>query len=344
MNYRLDFQKREQGAALIMALIIIALVATISTTLMFRLRLDIHRTILVASAQKIEVSTSYTLAWAQLIYTHQIHPFFQKANSGGINDNSSVSEAGSSTSTSPNFPIEMPIYHSAQLSVQAHLVNAQSLFNLNNLRDPFNIYLFAHLIRLVDDHISRNESLDLAKEVAYFIGNKNYSTQEQIYTLFNPAYRPPHHFMTSPSELRLVNHFTPELVEALMPYIIALPEPTKLDPNNADKKLLMVYGLTEDSAKKVIEFIGENGAFKNLSDFYSHVVFDPGSLPSSLDLIKLDPNSQPSNFELFDSNPKYFLLISSIELNPLHWTVYNLLQVDPRTGKLISLQQSRNAL
>jgi hypothetical protein len=70
--------KKEQGAALIAALLIIGIVAAISIDLMYRTQVEIQQTKLIASAEQATLDTSYALAFAQLSYINYFSPAQQK--------------------------------------------------------------------------------------------------------------------------------------------------------------------------------------------------------------------------------------------------------------------------
>jgi general secretion pathway protein K len=314
--------KKSRGAALIAALMLLAIVAAIASDLISRSQIDIHRTNLILSAEQLTLNTTFALAWAQQMV-------LQNRNNTPTPNN----DLNQATQPVLPLPLVMPTQKldNAATTIDATLSSAQSRFNLNNLREPANIPLFAKLIQSVSD-LKPEQSMAIAADVAYFIGTNKDPKIEQLYVTYRPAYLPSHQLFASPSELRLVRGITPQLYQQLEPYIIALPVPTAVDPSSSSKPVLVSYGLTEAAADVVVSYT-KNNRFNTLADFYRLSTFQPST-----------SSTGGAANTLFDLQTNYFLLSTSLKSGQIKWTVYSILQMDKTNGKLVLIQQSRNTL
>jgi general secretion pathway protein K len=306
--------KKERGAALIAAIMIIAIVAAIASDLMLRSQVNIQRTKLTFSAQQAELNNTYALAFAQLVYIKDFTPNQQK----------------DPNYKPPQFPIIMDQKELDNVTLNANFNSAQGLFNLNNLSDPAYVPLFAKLIQAVDPEVKQDMSMEIANSLAYFIGTKTNPELEKNYTTLNPPYRAAHHFMASPTELRLVDKVTVDLYQKILPFLIALPKKTSLNPSVAPKPVLMAYGISADGADAVINAQNRQSGIKTLNDFYIIAQFKP-------------TNTQGSP-PLFDLKNNYFLLTATIQADPINWTIYTLLEADKMGKKLNLIQETLNTL
>jgi type II secretory pathway component PulK len=314
MKQRRTIANSEQGAALIAALLIIGIVAGIAIDLMYRSQVEIQQTKLMASAEQVELDTSYAIAFAELSYIDYFAPDLQK----------------NSNYKPPRLPIVMESQKLDNTTVNSRLNSAQGLFNINNLSDPAYIPLFSQLIQEVDPDLKTGNTLEIAYSIAYFINSKVDPALEKNYMTAAAPYRPAHRFLTSPSELRLVDQVTLNLYEKLMPYVIALPKKTSLNPSVAPRPVLKAYGLSNEAANAVIGEQVLQGAFKSLEDFYTMAKFKPSNTSSTL--------------PLFDLKNQYFLLTTEMKNEVLDWTIYTLLEADKLGQKLNLLQETRNTL
>lgn len=310
-----NYLPAQAGAALITALLVLAIVAAIANDLISRAQLDIHRTGLFAVVQQADLDTTYSLAWAQLLYKLQVPP---PPTTDGKVDTAAVQL---------NLPAVLPLTAVKNASIEAILISAQGRFNLNNLATDSYVPIFAKLIQTVATS-DAEKSTAIAKATAYFLKSQINPQAEQAYATFIPSYQPSHRNLVSPSELRLVQGVTNVLYEQLEPYIIALPQnDTPIDPVAASAALLSSYGLTPEAVSAISHYLDEHHSFNNLSDFYTLAKFRPDT-------------GKP----LFDLKSQYFLLRTLLYADNLERTVYSILQIDKTNAKLAVIQQSRTTL
>ena len=119
--------------------------------------------------------------------------------------------------------------------------DAQGLFNLNNLvrngqPSPPDIGTFEHLLQSL--------SLDpnLKDAVIDWIDTDSEArpagAEDIDYLQMKTPYRAANQPLQSVEELRLVRGFTREMVEKLRPFVTALPQPTEINVNTAEKEVL----------------------------------------------------------------------------------------------------------
>lgn len=92
--------------------------------------------------------------------------------------------------------------------------------------------------------------------------------EDDFYLRRKPAYRTADAPLASTSELRLVRGFSTSAVEALAPYVAALPEPTPINVNTAPPEVLMTLGdgIGASDAGRIVQDRGTQG-FASLDAF-----------------------------------------------------------------------------
>jgi general secretion pathway protein K len=215
---------RQEGLALITAMLVFAIVATISAF----------------------------LALGQQVWLRQVQNLFDRSQADSMR-HAALEFAGlwlardvkNNPTTDLTQPwaksgITLPVLESS--AIKFTIVDAQGLFNLNTLVRggapvPANAALFRKLLQL--------QSLDpaLADAVIDWIdtdSNRSPAGAEDMeYLAGNPPYRAANTKFSSVDELRLVRGFTAEIVDKLRPYITVLPEDnTTININTAPDVVL----------------------------------------------------------------------------------------------------------
>jgi general secretion pathway protein K len=126
-------------------------------------------------------------------------------------------------------------------TIAADISDAQGRFNLNNLvragkASPPDVGVLQKLLQL--------EGFDpaLAEAVVDWIDTdvdpRPGGAEDTDYLSTERPYRAANQALASVDELRLVKGFTPKIVEALRPHVVALPEPTTVNVNTASQIVL----------------------------------------------------------------------------------------------------------
>lgn len=245
--------KRQKGAALIIALVIVAMATILSSTLLWENHLNRRRTATqlhgaeaLANALSVEDFVRVLLAEDERESDHLQEPWAQQGNI---------------------FPIEGG-------SLTGAVTDLQGRFNINNLYDwqenrvnEEQVAAYRALIqtlgldeRLVDATV---DWIDPDAQPRGFAG-----AEDDTYLRNTPAYRAANQPLADIDELRLLANMTPEQFNVLAPYVTALPptgEPTKVNINTASPELLAALGegLSPDAAAQLVELRNQEG-FRSL--------------------------------------------------------------------------------
>ncbi|MDX1900701.1 MAG: type II secretion system minor pseudopilin GspK [Gammaproteobacteria bacterium] len=227
---------KQNGTAIVVALFVTALVATIAVAMITRLHTDTRRTELLLNDIQANLNAEGEIDWAieQLIQNWKFHATDKIVDA---------------------IPITSPVIAVDGTHLTAVITDEQAKLNLNNLTDPKYQSVFLRLLQTVSPDTSADQAKAILAAIIDWItpGVRN-STFDNTYTGLNPPYRAPHQMMTSISELHLVKGVTPKLFAKLAPYITALPELTQININTAEIPILMslVSGMTTTQAKAII--------------------------------------------------------------------------------------------
>jgi general secretion pathway protein K len=215
-------KNRQQGVALITAVLIVALVTTIAVAMASRQQLDIRR-----SANVFDGDQTWLVVLGGEDYARNVLVEDGK--------NSSDDTLDENWAQPVQFPFE-------QMMLSGQVEDMQGRFNLNNLVDAdgkptVDVQRFERLLKLFDlDTAIAQAVIDwLDKDID---SKPNGGAEDDYYMQLQPGYRAANRLMVSASELRLVNGVTAEAYEKLAPYIVALPGSTAININTASAAVL----------------------------------------------------------------------------------------------------------
>jgi general secretion pathway protein K len=234
--------KKIKGSALITALFIMTLVAIAATAMSIRMRLDIYRTQLTITNDKLYLASEAVTFWAMDILSRKKQTF----------------------SANMNFPVNLETIY-PNVSIKGNLYDLHALFNLNNLLDKKFFPLFYKLLENNLEKTDDSERKALLQAIHYWISSyqpgRGHDEYLAFYSKQKPAYLPGYQRMQSISELRLVRGVDQATYTTLLNHLTVLPEATAININTAPKSLLMILGngLTESEANEIIQMRGENG-------------------------------------------------------------------------------------
>jgi len=213
----------QRGIALITAMLVVAIAATVGTAMALNSDIWLRKATNSrdrTQAEAIRVGAQHFAAWA----------LRKDARETKTDD---LSEAWAQPQT---LPIDNGV---GVVSVQ--LIDAQGRFNLNNLvknDQPQTAYagMFRRLLELVD------QPPDLAEAAIDWIDANSQAqpkgAEDIDYLGLTPPYRSANRPINSVDELRLVRGFTAEMVEQLRPFLTALPTETAININTATPTVL----------------------------------------------------------------------------------------------------------
>ena len=283
---------KQQGAAIIVALFVTALVAAMAVAMMDRLRIDTRRTELLLNADQAYFDSQGSIAWAQ----DQLNNDWKLQSKDKVIDKT---------------PLTLKSKENNAVIVST-IEDAQGYFNVNNMSDTNYQPDFIRLIRTVAPKISANQAQQIVQAIVDWIkpGVKG-SPFDKYYTDLKPSYKAPHRPMASVSELRLVKGISREIYAKLAPFIIALPDVTPININNAPAPVIMSLSktMTLEAAKSLINYRLQT-PFVTPQQFSSYEIVKNNPIPEN----KITVTSQ------------YFLVQSNVTMGQQQTLIYTLVQ------------------
>jgi general secretion pathway protein K len=248
---------RQQGVALITALLVVALAVAAATAMATRMHVDVRRAGNLLHGEQAYAYALSAESWAYVILREDAR-------------NSTHDALDEDWATAlPPISVEGGL-------VSGRITDLQGRFNVNNLVDPagqpnqnevdyfkrlldvlgLDPALSAALLDWIDDDIN-----------ATFPGG----AEDDTYLLLDPPYRAANRPLVSISELLLVQGFTDEVVAALAPHVVALPAATEINVNTATAQVLLA--LDADLTAPDVETLlaeRERAAFTDNASFLAH--------------------------------------------------------------------------
>ncbi|HED18895.1 MAG TPA: general secretion pathway protein GspK [Gammaproteobacteria bacterium] len=245
---------RQQGVALITALLIVAIATVAAVAMATRQQMDIRRT---AGMLHGEQAYAYILgaeSWAQVVLARDKR-------------DSKIDTLYENWATQP------PVSIVEGGSIIGRIVDLQGRFNVNGLvdnkgvADKDAIARYKRLLRQLDLDDSLAESLAdwIDKDINVLFPN---GAEDGTYLGVSPPYRAANRPLVDISELRLIKGYEPDIIQKLRPFIAALPEITPLNVNTASAEVLMTVAenMSVADGEAMIAARGEEG-FQTVAKF-----------------------------------------------------------------------------
>lgn len=300
-------RSKQSGVVIVVALFIIAIVASLSYVMMARLERDIDRTNMLLHNQQAEDYAQGSIAWA--IDTLQTNACEQRPYK-----QIDILPITSPESTMNGYKIKSTIY------------DAQARFNLNSITNKEQAEFFKRMVAFFDPEMSAKDIAKLTIALAAWINPQDDEELSKYYLSLPKPYRPAQMLMQHASELRLVKGMTPVLYQRLQPYIIALPvADAKLNVQSMPAELIANLSANMDlkTAQAVIAFRKE-GLFNTVEDFTELAIIKEKSI----------------NPDIIQANSSYFLVETKVNFQQQHLVLYTLLERE-QEGKVKTLWQSK---
>jgi general secretion pathway protein K len=232
--------------------------------------------------------------------------------------------------------------------MRGSLEDLQGRFNLNNLestepRTPVPRATrkftaaqeqFIRLLQALEEPaISESEAILITESIGDWVDSNKTPTangaEDDYYGVQTPAYRTANRPMVSASELRAVAYVTPEIYQALLPWVTVLPatgEPTKLNIHTAPEMLLRSIN-TDNNQTPLSQTEAESLAseeFADLNGFLENPVF--ADKADKMVAIK----------GLLGEQSSYFLLEAEAEVAGKNMRLYSVLERRKRSVRVIA--------
>lgn len=302
----------QQGAALVTAILITALVTVTAAAMATRQQLDIRRTGNLVNGDQAWLYSLGMEAWANQILARD------RADSAADH----LGEDWATVIT----PIEVK-----GGALAGRIVDQQGLFNLNSLiqGDQVNtkqLQRYLNLLRTLDldpglaaaliDWLDRDPDPGIPD-----------GAEDQEYLALTPAYRAANAALTSPAELAHIRGYSREVLAVLLPLVSALPEAAALNINTAPAPVLLSLSdkMTSADAESLVAARSESeDGFPSIGEFLQRdEMAGTGVDPAGLSLAS-----------------NYFLIESTVQFGTRSQRLFSLLRRDD-SGKSVVLARSR---
>jgi len=305
-------RSKQQGVALITALLIAALVTVAAVAMASRQQLDIRRT-----GNMLEADQAYMYALAAEAWVTQV-----------LKEDKEKTQIDTLTE---DWAMKLPAIPVEGGSISGSVEDLQGRFNLNNLigagsgnnsggngkPDPEQIKMLRSLLTQVSFAEEKVElSPFVANRVADWIDSDLNAladgAEDQVYLGLDVPYRAANRLMVSPSELAAVAGLSLRDVAALLPLVTALPESTPINVNTAPEMVLLSLhdDITPRIAAELAEMRTDDTAFETADEFVK-------KLKDDYDII-LDEKQVSASSE-------YFLVTSDAAIGGTTLRMYSLL-------------------
>jgi len=296
---------KQRGVALITALLIVALVVIVATSLLEKQHLMMRRT-----ANHLQQEQAYLYALGAESWAMKVLMRDRQQNN--------VDHLGEMWAK------QLPRAFIAGGQLNGKLNDEQGKFNLNNLLDtenkpsPENIQRFEKLLKKL------NLPTNLVTQVLDWIDNDSTvqmgGAEDNEYALQIPSYRTGNMRFQSVEELRLLLNMKEEHFKTLLPHITVLPSITPINLNTTTEAILnsMIENLPEAAAKTLLEKANK-GVYKTVDEFLKE---------SALNNLKVDMKG-------LGVASDYFRLETIVNIGETTMILESLLQRDGQNNRVL---------
>ena len=303
---------RVRGVALITALLITALAASVASNLAWDNALDVRRTmVMLYRDQAIQVAVG-SEGWVRSILTDDL----------AQTQNDHLGEVWATEI--PALPIDS---EAVQGEIFGKIEDLQGRFNVNNLIDGS-----GQLDQAAFDQFERLLAvLDLDPRLAGVIVDWLDPDQDEtipdgaedpLYSGFTPAYRTADMSISNITELAAVDGMDRVSFEILLPHVIALPGRTQINVNTATVAVLQSLGPNIDlgTAEGLLE-MRENGGFADYSGVFA-------------------PLLSPELVPWITENSSFFQLKAVVQIDTVRVSLFTVLHRNETTGAVSPILRS----
>ena len=316
---------KQQGVALIIVLMVVALVAVLATEMGTRLQLQIQRTM--------NLKDNNQAYW----YALGAEAFARKSIQTLITETPDVISLDQPWAQEFSYPLENG-------GLTANLEDLQSCFNLNAIlagasssnsnangnanqteaMEAFHTMLLALNIDELDAYAANTIRDSLADWVDDDDFPRSYGAEDSEYESREFPYLAANGLLASKSELRIINGVSANWLRALMPLVCVVPESSdlKINVNTLDEKdiplLMGLTGLDNQQASSLISSRPEGG-WDEVNDFLN----DPVITALNLSNTRLD---------WFDVKTAYFMLHTKTQYNKATFKLSTVFHVSTDNG------------
>jgi len=310
---------KNKGVALITVMLVVALAAILATQMLARLQLQLQRTT--------NINYNQQAYW----YALGAEAFAQRVLLKAIEDEPDVTKLSQDWAQGEtSYPVDFG-------QITGEIIDLQACLNLNALRvekesndpgtvkNPARDALKLLIADLSVEGIGEYEAAEMADALVDWLDADSsivspQGAEDNDYASKEFAYLPPNNFIAGLSELRLVEHFTLPVIEALKPYVCVLPNTERHEINintlTSEQSALLaaLLDITQADAEQLISAREEDG-YDKIEDFFATPEFG-----------KLSVNDDLKKQLVVDS--EYFKLKSSASFNDSFFAMSSVFKVE----------------
>jgi general secretion pathway protein K len=301
----------QRGSAIIIALFVTSLAVIAAVNMLARGSIETRRTMLMLNADQASLYAQGSVEWAKELLKNNL----KQQKTGRLVD---------------IFPMQTTDTINGSKIVSS-IEDMQAYFNLNNLS---NLDYQKNLLRMmaaVDPQLKLSTMMHIVAAATQWINSAKDDTLDAYYGKLTPPYRSPHKPMASVSELRLVRGMTPEIYQALLPFVTVLPVTTAINVNTAPA--IVLRSLSSTLSAIAAQQIVQRRTTSPFLDTQSFIAFD---------VIKNNPVSA----DQVTVTSSYFLLKTSVTVGQQQTILYTLLSREMKDSKpqVTALWQTKGTL
>lgn len=279
--------KKQQGAALLIALVIMTIAVGISANIMFRQQLHTRLAINIGNLEQAYPYATALEDWSRTILLRDLE------------------DSPDSDDLTETWATEIPPIPIPGGSMTGRLFDLQAKLNLNNLFPPErpieenpeppvqgappptpeelriikdqNRYIIAkqrttRLIETIDPEEAIGPALNFADTVEDWIDEDSETSpggaESDYYQSQDPAYNTANSFLVSETELRLLKDIDTDAYQLLIPHITTLPKYAEVNVNTASIEVFQALGFTPEAAENIVS-VREEAPFPSMEEFLS---------------------------------------------------------------------------
>jgi general secretion pathway protein K len=316
---------QQKGVALITVMLIVALCAVIASQMTARLQIQMQRSTNISFNQQAYWYAMGAEAFAKRVL---ITAFQKDANVTNLSQIWAQDET--------TYPVTFG-------EISGEITDLQSCLNLNALRAPFvedntnsknsknedkknpaRLAFEGLLINLQLENVSQFEAESMAAALTDWLDDDSSissggGAEDNDYASREFPYLAANNYLASINELRVIEHFTPTIIDAIKPYVCVIPanEEHKININTIDgEHVELLQALLDSTTAEAEDILGARGekGFDSLDTFYN--------LPA---VVKLKKFNEKKDQFVIDS--EYFNLKSSASFNNSFFAMNSVMKI-----------------
>ena len=326
MSKALAVKQTPKGVALITVMLIIALIAILATQMTARLQLQMQRTTNIGSNQQ-----AY---W----YAMGAEAFAKRILIQSFEDDAEVTHLGQLWAQGENtFPVDFG-------EITGEITDLNSCFNLNALRvdsdednnstttikkSPARSAFEELLIAINIEGVGSFEAEYMADALTDWLDadgsiSGSGGAEDNDYASKEFSYLAANNYLASIGELRVIEHFTVDVIEKLKDYVCILPDTNmnKININTIAQDqpeiLVAMLGISQNEASQALSSRGEEG-FKNIDEFFALTEL-------------VEAKIAPEKKQFFAVKSEYFKLKTTASFNNSYFALNTIMKVDDKNN------------